>query len=55
MFSLDSKLIVITVGNTVQLRLVEENLDNLLARGCDWLQDYLTTSDELREELCPRG
>ncbi|BAZ08821.1 WD-repeat containing protein [Calothrix sp. NIES-4071] len=53
-FSPDGKLIAITVDNSVQLRRVE-GLDDLLARGCSWLQDYLanSTRKDLRKSLCP--
>jgi hypothetical protein len=26
-----------------------ENLEQLLARGCDWLRDYLTTNPKVKE------
>ncbi|BAZ54937.1 WD-repeat containing protein [Calothrix sp. NIES-4105] len=52
-FSPDGKLIALVVDNAVQLRRVE-GLDDLLARGCNWLQDYLNSHDkEKRKELCP--
>jgi WD40 repeat protein len=53
-FSPDGKLIAINVDNTVQLRRVE-GLDDLLAHGCNWLQDYLAnpTRNDLRKSLCP--
>ncbi|MHC5721123.1 MAG: WD40 repeat domain-containing protein, partial [Nostoc sp.] len=28
-------------------------LDDLLARGCQWLQDYFVTHPEARNSLCP--
>ncbi len=28
-----------------------DNLDTLLTRGCDWLQDYLATHPTARERL----
>ncbi|PSB57329.1 hypothetical protein C7B79_31090 [Chroococcidiopsis cubana CCALA 043] len=50
--SADGKLIAIVINNTVELHRFD-GLDGLLARGCNWLQDYLATRDELRSELCP--
>ncbi|WP_222596609.1 eIF2A-related protein [Dulcicalothrix desertica] len=52
-FNPDGNLIALIVDDAVQLRRVE-GLDDLLARGCNWLQDYLNTHDnEKRKELCP--
>jgi WD40 repeat protein len=36
--------------NTVKLWRIE-NLDQLLTRGCNWLQEYLVTNPEVKEEL----
>ncbi|MBH8577781.1 AAA-like domain-containing protein [Nostocaceae cyanobacterium CENA369] len=50
-FSPDGKLIAIIVDNTVQLRPVE-GLDELLARGCEWLGDYLSSHPNV-QQVCP--
>ena len=51
-FSPDGKLIAIVVGeNTVQLRPVE-GLDELLARSCGWLKDYLSTRPDVGKQVC---
>jgi CRISPR/Cas system-associated endoribonuclease Cas2 len=50
-FSPDGKLIALIVDDAVQLRRVE-GLDDLLARGCNWLQDYLTTHDKEKTKSC---
>jgi WD40 repeat protein len=53
-FSPDGKLIAIVVGeNTVQLRPVD-NLDELLARSCRWLKDYLSTHPDVGKQVCGR-
>ncbi|MBW4610548.1 MAG: PD40 domain-containing protein [Hassallia sp. WJT32-NPBG1] len=53
-FSPDGKLIAIMVGgNTVQLRPVE-GLDELLARSCGWLRDYLSTHLDVGKQVCGR-
>ncbi|MBW4449981.1 MAG: AAA-like domain-containing protein [Spirirestis rafaelensis WJT71-NPBG6] len=50
----DGKLIAIVVGeNTVQLRPVE-GLDELLARSCGWLKDYLSTHPDVGKQVCGR-
>ncbi|MBD2336207.1 TIR domain-containing protein [Calothrix sp. FACHB-156] len=50
-FSPDSKLIVTaSVDNTVRVWPVE-SLDQLLARGCTWLHDYLVTHPQDLEKL----
>jgi WD40 repeat protein len=45
---------IVTASNdgSVKVWKVEE-LNDLLARGCDWLKDYLATRDKLRQEICP--
>ena len=53
-FSPDGQRIVITSGehsdyNTKVWQV--EGLDELLKRGCDWLQDYFVTNPEARERL----
>ncbi|MCP6757711.1 MAG: AAA-like domain-containing protein [Fischerella sp. CENA71] len=50
-FTPDGKLIAIVVDNTVQLRPVE-GLDELLARGCDWLKDYFASHPDVSNEAC---
>ncbi|MBW4569998.1 MAG: AAA-like domain-containing protein [Tolypothrix carrinoi HA7290-LM1] len=51
-FSPDGKLIAIVVGeNTVQLRPIE-GLDELLARSCGWLRDYLSTHPDVGKQVC---
>ncbi len=47
----DGKLITVVVDNTVQLRPVE-GLDELLARGCDWLRDYFASHPDVPNEAC---
>ncbi|GAX44124.1 WD-repeat containing protein [Tolypothrix sp. NIES-4075] len=47
----DGKLIAIAVDNTVQLRPVE-NLDELLARSCGWLKDYLSSHPDVGKQVC---
>lgn len=55
-FSPDGKHILTQVtgqfpqNNDVLIWRVDE-LDGLLARGCDWLKDYLTTHPQVRERL----
>ncbi|RAM50757.1 MAG: hypothetical protein C6Y22_15715 [Hapalosiphonaceae cyanobacterium JJU2] len=50
-FSPDGNLIAVVVDNTVQLRPVE-GLDQLLARGCDWLRDYFASHPDVSNEAC---
>jgi WD40 repeat protein len=55
-FSPDGKYILAHVqGNSPQQNEVLiwriEELDKLLARGCDWLKDYLNTQPQVRERL----
>jgi WD40 repeat protein len=49
----DGRLIAIIVDDTTAELHRFDGLDGLLARGCNWLQDYLATRDQLRSELCP--
>ncbi|MEM9244127.1 MAG: hypothetical protein AAGA67_00075 [Cyanobacteria bacterium P01_F01_bin.153] len=50
-FSPDGKTIVTAASDgTVKLWPVE-TIDNLLAKGCDWLRDYLTTNPNAPETL----
>ncbi|MEQ8972082.1 MAG: hypothetical protein RIE73_17015 [Coleofasciculus sp. C1-SOL-03] len=46
----DWRTIALIQGNQVVLKRVD-NLDELLARGCDWLKYYLATHPEARERL----
>jgi WD40 repeat protein len=36
------------------IRLWNLDLDDLLAKGCEHLEEYLASREELREELCPQ-
>ncbi len=47
----DGKLIAVVVDNTVQLRPVE-GIDELLARGCNWLRDYFASHPDVPNEAC---
>ncbi len=47
----DWRTIALSQGNKVVLKPGYRNLDELLARGCDWLKDYLATHPEARERL----
>ncbi|MEC4805761.1 MAG: hypothetical protein SAJ12_03615 [Jaaginema sp. PMC 1079.18] len=35
-------------------RITSQNLDQLLERGCDWLEAYFTTHPEERLEVCEK-
>ena len=35
------------------IKLWSLDLDDLLAQGCNYLNDYLATRDRLRQEICP--
>jgi len=51
-FSPDGKTIASgSSDNTIKLWNLD--LDDLLARGCDYLKEYLATRDQERKELCP--
>ncbi|MDZ7960641.1 MAG: hypothetical protein RMY34_22625 [Aulosira sp. DedQUE10] len=32
---------------------VVDDLEDMLKRGCEWLDDYLATRPDLRKEICP--
>ncbi|MEQ8466376.1 nSTAND1 domain-containing NTPase [Coleofasciculus sp. E1-EBD-02] len=49
--SSDRRTIALIQEDKIVLKPVYWNLDELLARGCDWLQDYLATHPEARERL----
>jgi WD40 repeat protein len=55
-FSPDSKQIAVAGspgnGNVVQL-LPLEDLDQLMARGCLWLKDYLSSHPDVSKDICP--
>ncbi|WP_414622747.1 WD40 repeat domain-containing protein, partial [Calothrix sp. CCY 0018] len=36
------------------IKLWSLDLDDLLSKGCEYLEEYLITRDELRGELCPK-
>ncbi|NJO75726.1 MAG: hypothetical protein HC833_19335, partial [Leptolyngbyaceae cyanobacterium RM1_406_9] len=41
---------IASAGFDGTVRLWNLNLDDLLARGCNWLSDYLRTNPRVREE-----
>ena len=51
-FSPDEKLLAITLGDRVKLWRIS-GLDELLMRGCDWLEYYFATYPEDRQGVCP--
>ncbi|MBD2612085.1 AAA-like domain-containing protein [Nostoc punctiforme FACHB-252] len=52
-FSPDGKKLA-AACNDGMIRLFEvDNLEKMLERGCDWLDDYLATRPEKRKEICP--
>ncbi|MDZ8184542.1 MAG: WD40 repeat domain-containing protein [Nostoc sp. ChiSLP02] len=52
-FSPDGKRLV-AACNDGMIRLFEvDDLERMLERGCDWLDDYLATRPEMRKEICP--
>jgi WD40 repeat protein len=51
-FSSDGKTLA-SASYDGTIKLWSLDLDDLLARGCNHLKDYLATRDQLRKELCP--
>ncbi|MDZ8224212.1 MAG: hypothetical protein RMZ43_026300 [Nostoc sp. CmiVER01] len=34
---------------------VVDNLEEMLERGCNWLDDYFVTRPDMRKEICPEN
>ncbi|BDA69287.1 hypothetical protein CAL7716_034530 [Calothrix sp. PCC 7716] len=51
-FSPDGKTLA-SANYDYTIKLWSLDLDDLLAQGCNYLNDYLATRDKLRQEICP--
>ncbi|MGB6298107.1 MAG: AAA-like domain-containing protein [Rivularia sp. (in: cyanobacteria)] len=51
-FSPDGKTLA-SASRDYTIKLWSLDLDDLLAQGCNYLNDYLATRDRLRQEICP--
>ncbi|MBD2435424.1 AAA-like domain-containing protein [Nostoc sp. FACHB-110] len=51
-FSLDGRTATVKITDST-IKFWSLDLDDLLAQGCNYLQDYLATRDELRRKICP--
>ncbi len=53
-FSPDGKILAAACNDgMIRLFVIDNSLEDMLERGCNWLDDYLATRPEMRKEICP--
>ncbi|MDZ8108487.1 MAG: AAA-like domain-containing protein [Nostoc sp. DedQUE12a] len=52
-FSPDGKLLAAACNDGMIRLFVVDDLEEMLERGCNWLDDYLASRPEKRKEICP--
>ncbi|MBD2486769.1 AAA-like domain-containing protein [Aulosira sp. FACHB-615] len=52
-FSPDGKMLAAACNDGMIRLFVVDNLEEMLERGCKWLDDYLATRPEMRKDICP--
>ncbi|AFY44988.1 AAA-like domain-containing protein [Nostoc sp. PCC 7107] len=54
-FSPDGKKLAAACNDGMIRLFVVDDLEEMLERGCKWLDDYLATRPEMRKEICPNN
>jgi len=52
-FSPDGKLLAAACNDGMIRLFVVDDLEEMLERGCNWLDDYLASRPQKRKEICP--
>ncbi|MEH2049439.1 WD40 repeat domain-containing protein [Nostoc sp.] len=54
-FSPDGKMLAAACNDGMIRLFVVDDLEDMLERGCNWLDDYFVTRPDMRKEICPEN